>query len=357
MSRTYRVVGVGFDHMHIGDQLAVALAHPSAEVVGAFHSGGPRAQSVLDDLDLPVAASIDLDQMIAETRPDIAFVCTTTAEHPRIVEMLAQRGVHMVVEKPMADSNEAAESMVSAASRAGVVLAMNWPLAWVPSHRTARRLVGDGAIGRVEQVHFYDGNRGPLFHSHGKVELHPSTADKASRWWYARSAGGGSLRDYLGYGTTLATWFRGGEMPHKVTAAWHIPDGLEVDEQSVVIGHYRDGLSVFETRWGTHTDPWTLQPQPNCGFVINGSLGSISSWDYDDGVTLHHNGAAQRVPNDVIAPEDQTALANLIAHLETGRALDVPMNSQTSLSGHQLIEAAFESATTGQSVLLGRPTP
>lgn len=354
MSPTYRVVGVGFDHMHIGDQLALAIAHSSAEVVGAYDSNPLRAQKVLDDLELPIAPDTNLERLIADTRPDIAFVCSTTAEHPRVVETLARGGVHMIVEKPMADSNTAAESMVESATRAGVVLAMNWPLAWVPSHRTCRRLVAEGAIGRIEQIHFYDGNRGPLFHSHGKAELNPSTAEKAVSWWYQSSAGGGSLRDYLGYGTTIASWFRDGELPNKITAAWHIPDGLEVDEQAVVIGHYRDGLSVFETRWGTHTDPWTLQPQPHCGFVVNGTIGSISSWDYDDGVTLHRNGAAERIPNDAVKAEDESALANLIAHLETGRLLDGPMQSQMSLAGHRLIEAAVESAKTEKSVKIWR---
>lgn len=352
MTRTYRVVGIGFDHMHIGDQLAVALAHPAAEVVGAYNADAPKAQAVLDDLSLPVETATDLDALLSEAKADIAFVCSNTAQHPPIVDALARHGVHMIVEKPMADSDAAARSMVESAAAAGVVLAMNWPLAWVPSHRTARRLITDGTIGRIEQVHFYDGNRGPLYHSHGKIELHPTLADKAQSWWYQPETGGGSLRDYLGYGTTLATWFRDGELPHTLTAAWHIPKGLEVDEQAVVIGHYDDGLSVFETRWGTFTDPWTLQPDPKCGFVINGTAGSVTSWDYDDGVTLHTAGSVERVPNNPIEPEDQTALANLIAHLETGRPLDGPMTAETSLAGHRIIEAAFESARTGRSVPL-----
>ena len=41
----------------------------------------------------------------------------------------------------------------------------------------------------------------------------------------------------------------------------------------------------METRWGTFTDPWTLQPQPKCGFVLVGTDGTIASYDYDDHVT------------------------------------------------------------------------
>lgn len=354
--RRYRVIAVGFDHMHVGDQLAAALENPATEVVGAFANSPDRAQAILDDLGIGIPVSTDLEQLLAEVGADIAFVCSTTADHLRLVTELARHGVHVILEKPMADSTEAAIAMVGAAADAGTILSVNWPLAWVPSHRTAKRLVASGAIGRIEQVHFYDGNRGPLFHSHGKIEMHPTLQDKAESWWYQPESGGGSLRDYLGYGTTLATWFRDGELPNTVTAVWHVPVGLKVDEQSVVVAHYDDGLSVFETRWGTHTDPWTVQPEPRCGFILTGPLGSITSWDYDDGVTLHAAGAVTRVPNDDVSPDDASALANLIAHLERSRPIDEPMTAATSLQGHLILEAAFASATSGLTVSVRQPT-
>lgn len=352
MTQPRRVVGIGFDHMHIGDQLRTAMDHPDAEVVGVLDRSEERPLSVIGDLGLDVPVMTDFDELIQQAAPDIAFVCSTTAEHPVWVSRLAAAGVHVIIEKPMADSPEAADAMAADAERAGIVLAVNWPLAWYPTHRTAKRLIDAGSIGRIEQVHFYDGNRGPLYHSHGKAELHPTTDEKANSWWYSPEAGGGSLRDYLGYGTTLGTWLRNGEMPWGVTAAWHIPEGLRVDEQAVVIGHYTGGLSTFETRWGTHTDPWTLQPQPNCGFVINGTEGSISSWDYDDGVTVHRGGAARRVTLDDIADEDRNALSNVIAHLRDGRPLDPPLTMPISRAGQAIVEAAVRSAETGALVRL-----
>ncbi|HEV7811689.1 MAG TPA: Gfo/Idh/MocA family oxidoreductase [Leifsonia sp.] len=357
MTQPIRVVGIGFDHMHIGDQLATAMQHPLAEVVGVLDRSRDRPVAVTGDLRLETPIFTDFDELIRSTAPDLAFVCSTTAEHPNWVEKLAAAGVHMIIEKPMADSLDAAERMVADAAASAVVLAVNWPQAWIPSHRTAKRLVDDGVIGVVEQVHYYGGNRGPLYHSHGKAELHPTVADKADSWWYAPEAGGGSLRDYLGYATTLGTWYRDGEMPWGVTAASHVPDGLRVDEQTVVIGHYASGLSVFETRWGTHTDPWTLQPQPHCGFVLNGTEGSISSWDYDDGVTLHRAGVPSRIPIDDIAFEDRTALANVIAHLREGRPLDPPLTAAISLAGHAIVEAAIESVGTSALVRLPARLP
>jgi len=165
------------------------------------------------------------------------------------------------------------------------------------------------------------------------------------------------MRDYLGYGTTLATWLRQGQMPTAVTAAWHIPSGLRVDEQSVTVGHYADGLSVFQTRWGTFTDPWTQQPQPGCGFVVTGTAGSIASWDYTDHVTLHSAAGIQKIAADVSEPSDESALANLVAHLDSGRPLDGPLTPAISFAGHRIVEAAVTSAQTGTTVRIDPPTP
>ncbi|MCU1570892.1 MAG: gfo/Idh/MocA family oxidoreductase [Naasia sp.] len=351
MGKTYRVVGVGFDHMHIGDELATAMEHPLTDVVGVLDRSEDRPRAVLADLHLDVPVATELDRLL-EAEPDIAFVCSTTAEHEQWVERLAAAGVHIILEKPMADSLEAADRMVAAAERAGVVLAVNWPQAWIASHRTAKRVAAEGTIGRIEQVHYYGGNRGPLYHSHGKIELTPTTADKAESWWYSRAAGGGSLRDYFGYAATLGTWYRDGEMPWGVTAAAWGAEGLEVDEQAVVIGHYDSGLSVSQTRWGTFTDPWTQQPQPSCGFVLNGTEGSISSWDYDTTVTVHTADGIATVPVDQPAPEDRTALANLVAHLRDGRPLDPPLTAGMSRAGHAIVEAAIRSVETHALVRL-----
>ena len=52
----------------------------------------------------------------------------------------------------------------------GQKLAINWPLAWYRSHNTTKRLLDEGRIGDLVEVHYYDGNRGPLYHVADKVD-------------------------------------------------------------------------------------------------------------------------------------------------------------------------------------------
>ncbi len=188
--------------------------------------------------------------------------------------------------------------MIAAMAPTGKLLAINWPLAWVESHVTAKRLIDEGVIGALTEVHFYDGNRGPLYHLADKVEVtrEEVEAQKPSSWWYKRASGGGSLLDYLGYGATLGTWYFNGKAPIEVTCAVDETPGIEVDQHSIAICRYDTGLSKMETRWGTFTDPWVIQPQPHCGFVFVGADGTIQSRDYADHVAVQTRARPEPTP-------------------------------------------------------------
>ena len=86
-----------------------------------------------------------------------------------------------MVEKPFAGDLAGADAMIEAVVGRGRELAVNWPLAWYPSHRTLRRLIADGVLGEIVELHFYDGNRGPLFHEHGKRALDGTDRGAARR--------------------------------------------------------------------------------------------------------------------------------------------------------------------------------
>ena len=173
---------------------------------------------------------------------------------------IAPYGTNVLLEKPFAASLAEADRMAAAMAATGKLFAINWPLAWYPPHVTSKRLIDEGVIGKVIEVHYYDGNRGPFPHTDDDADPGSIAERKVSSWFYQEAKGGGSLLDYLGYGVTLGTWFQGGKAPLEVTTVVDRPAGLEVDEHSVSIARYEQGLSKFETRWGTFTDPWILQP-------------------------------------------------------------------------------------------------
>ena len=353
--RNWRVAGINFDHLHMGDLLREVYEHPNADIVAVCDGSAERMQPAVTAFALgPDKVFQDLDRCLDVAKPDLVILCAATADHAGYVERMAKHRVHVLVEKPFAASVADADRMARAMQTAGKLLAVNWPLAWYPCHVTAKRLIDDGAIGKVLEIHFYDGNRGPLYHLASKVEVDQKEVEAAKQgsWWYKRASGGGSLRDYLGYGATLGTWFMNGEKPLEVTCVVDEVAGLDVDEHSITICRYRHGLSKFETRWGTFTDPWTEQPQPKCGFVIVGSEGTISSYDYEDHVTVQsrEKPGLIRVEVDVLQQGERSAIEYVLGRIETGRPIAGPLDPALSRIGQQIIDSALLSVEEKRTV-------
>jgi glucose-fructose oxidoreductase len=354
---TFKIAGINFDHMHMANLLHQAQEHPQAEIVGVCDERLERMTPVAARLGIPAERLfVDYRRCLEETRPDIVLLCPATATHGLWVERVAPYGVHILVEKPFAASLAEADAMIAALEAAGKQLVINWPLAWYPPHVTSKRLIDQGVIGRVLQVHYYDGNRGPLAGLRDRENLTSEelAQAKAESWFYRRDLGGGSLLDYLGYGVTLGAWFHGGDKPSHVTTVVHQPPGMEVDEHSITIAHYDKGLSKFETRWGAFTDPWTHQPQPKCGFVIVGDAGTISSYDYETTIRVqtstHPEG--QTLPVDQLQPPYQNPIQNLIHSLQTGEPVRGPLLPSICRIGQQIVDTAILSARQGRTMKL-----
>jgi len=350
-----RIAGINFEHFHMGDLLRMVDEHPGAELVGICDEQPERMQGAIAAFAIPASRVFtDPHACLAATTPDLVILCPAAARHGEFVELVAPYGVHIIVEKPMAATLAEADRMLAAVAASGKQLAINWPLAWYPPHVTSKRLIDAGVIGDVIEVHYYDGNRGPLWHTADKLEQTPTTAMKAASWFYRAAQGGGSLLDYLGYGTTLGTWFMDGRAPLEVTAVVDSTAGLEVDEHSITIARYAHGLSKFETRWGTFTDPWTLQPQPKCGFVIVGSEGTISSYDYEPTIRVQTraNPAGEVLPVDELAPPHQNPIQYMIDRIVSGRPVAGPLSPAICRIGQQIVDSAALSARERRTVAL-----
>lgn len=350
-----KVVGLNFDHMHMGDLLRKCHEHAGVEIAGICDETPARMRTVAEKFRIPPERVFtDPHRCLETTQPDFVILCPATGCHADYVEMVAPYHVHMLVEKPFAATLREADRMIAAAKKARRLLAINWPLRWSPSHVTAHRLLREGRIGALQEVHHYGGNRGPLWHAADKVELTPTSAMKRKSWFYSAKHGGGSLLDYLGYGTTLGTWYHDGRKPIEVTAVTDQPRGLEVDEHSITIARYASGLSKFETRWGTFTDPWIHQPQPKCGFVLKGEDGTISSYDYNPTVRVQTRAKpeGEEVAVDTLRAPFQDPIQYFVHCINRSLAVEGPLSPQISRIGQQIVDSAVRSARLRKTVPL-----
>jgi glucose-fructose oxidoreductase len=381
MEKPWRIAGINFDHMHMGELLSLAAEHPHAEVVGVCDDRPERMRPVAEKLKLPAERIFtDYRACLEKTKPNLVVLCPATARHGEWTEKVAPYGVHIFMEKPFAATLAEADRMIAAVAATGQQLVINWPLRWYPCHVTAKRLVDEGAIGELIEVHYYDGNCGLLKHvtadvsgvewgtspdggAPGQAQAGATRADVLAslppglRWFYRRREGGGSLLDYLGYGVTLGTWFMNSRTPLEVTTVIEPPrPGLEVDEHSITVARYETGLSKFETRWGTFNSPWEAQPQPKCGFVLVGRKGTISSYDYEPTIRLQDEAhrAGRDIPVDQLQPPEQNPIQYVLHCLENQRPIEGPLSPKIARIGQQIVESAVQSAAQQRTVPLAR---
>src|SRR4051794_21147848 len=170
--KNWRVAGINFDHMHMGDLLRMVHEHPAAEIVGICDETPARMDAAREKLRMPAdRVFADYRRCIEATKPDVVILCPATGRHAEWTEKVAPLGVHVLMEKPFAANLADADRMIAAMTKAGKQLAINWPLRWYPSHVTAKRLLDERTIGDLIEVHYYDGNRGPMRHLADKVEV------------------------------------------------------------------------------------------------------------------------------------------------------------------------------------------
>jgi len=353
--KRWRIAGINFDHFHMGDLLRMVHDHPHAELVGICDEFPDRMVDATRNFGLRHhQVFTDHAACLEQTKPDIVILCPAASRHAEWVEKVAPYGPHIIMEKPFASTIAEADRMIAAMKETGKQLIINWPLRFLKSHDTAHRLVREGLIGEMREFHHYGGNRGPLYHGADKLEKEPTAADKDASWFYKKSEGGGSLQDYLGYGTTLGTWFVNGAVPLEVAAMWDEPEGLEVDEHSITIIRYAFGLSKCETRWGTFTDPWTHQPQPNCGFVLKGTEGTISSGDYEDTIRVQTREVPEGydVRAEPLVPPYENPVQYVLHCLGTGEPIEGPLSVECSRIGQQIVDTAFRSALEKRTLKL-----
>lgn len=87
---------------------------------------------------------------------DAVYVCTWTAEHPRLVAAAAERGLPVFCEKPLAVDLAAARSMTDVVQRAGIVNQVGLVLRHSPAFGLLKALAADETSGRPMSVVFRD---------------------------------------------------------------------------------------------------------------------------------------------------------------------------------------------------------
>ena len=139
------VIGAGY----WGPNLARNFrASPDWELAAICDLDRERAQQVADQVGgVPVVT--ELDDVLTDASIDAVAIATPARTHHAIVVAALAAGKHVVVEKPLADTQERGQSMVREATERGLVLMADHTYCYTPAVQRIRELIAEGALGEL----------------------------------------------------------------------------------------------------------------------------------------------------------------------------------------------------------------
>jgi 1,5-anhydro-D-fructose reductase (1,5-anhydro-D-mannitol-forming) len=126
----------------------------NSRVETVFSSDPVRAKTYAQENSIPKVHR-DLLETLNDPDIGIVYISTTNELHRDQAIAAAQSGKHILCEKPLALAMADAEQMIKAAKDANVVFGTNHHLRCSVAHRTLRRMVKEGAIGRPLAVRVF----------------------------------------------------------------------------------------------------------------------------------------------------------------------------------------------------------
>ena len=239
-----RIGVVGLTHTHVHWVLG-AQDNEDIKIVGIVEPNRDLAKRYLDQHGLSMDLVYDtMEDMIDATHPEAVTAFGTIFEHLMVVETCAPKGIHVMVEKPLAVSLEHAKKMKALAEKYHIHLLTNYETTWYPTNHRAKELVHEGTIGDIRKVVVRDGHRGPK-----KIGVNSEFLE-----WLTDPVqnGGGAITDFGCYGANLMTWLMDGERPSSVTAVTQQQqpeNNPKVDDDATIILTFKKANATIQASW------------------------------------------------------------------------------------------------------------
>lgn len=209
----------------------------------------------------------DLNAMLDKVKPEAVVAFGSIYDHLSVVKACAPRGIHVMVEKPLAVSIQHALEMEALAKKYNILLLTNYETSWYPSTAKTYQLVYDSSyVGNIRKAVFHHGHEGPR-------EI--GVGDDFFNWLTDPvQNGGGAIIDFGCYGANLMTWLTKGEKPVSVSAITrHIKPDIypKVDDEATVVVSYPQSQAIIQASWN-----W---PFSRKDMEVYGTMGYIKTID------------------------------------------------------------------------------
>jgi predicted dehydrogenase len=345
--RRYRVGIAGVTHGHVVAHLREWKQLPQVDLVAIADANQEQREEYVRRFELSDVKQYDSTAALFEQEElDVVSVCTETSAHATVVEQAAARGVHSIVEKPLAFSVADADRMLAAAGKHSVYVLTNYPTRW-GERVTPRALeyVRQGGIGRPYEVR----------HRGGGTKPRAIDANTFFRWLYQPVFNGaGAFMDYCCYGADMSVGVLGSPSSvYAIAGRWQ-RDDLVTDDNARMLLQYQRGGAVIEATWSQ------FGHLPFSTFFL-GETGTLAI-GHDVAVLYtaenERSGGRELSLDELPAPAPEGTLPrHLLACLDRGETPLAASGIAFQRDVTEVLDAGMRSVKSGQAVRLPLPLP
>lgn len=123
---------------------------PRVVVAAAADPREPARALFTSEFNAPSYASVE--ELCADPGVEVVYVATPHQHHAEHVRLAAERGKHVLVEKPMAISIQECQTMIEAAKAANIILVVGHSHSFNAPVLRARAIIASGRYGKVRMI-------------------------------------------------------------------------------------------------------------------------------------------------------------------------------------------------------------
>lgn len=334
----------GMTHGHIAFILG-RINKTDFQLVGAYEPNTELAQRLAKQYNFdPKLIYSDLENMLDQVKPEAVVAFGSVFEHLATVEACAPRGIHVMVEKPLATTVQQAKRMVELADKYRIHLLTDFETSWYPTTAKSFQLVNDSNyVGNIRKVVVHYGHQGPKEIGCEKEFLDWLTDPVQN--------GGGALMDFGCYGANLMTYLMKGEEPVSVTAVTqHFKPEIypKVDDEATIIVRYPKAQCIIQASWN-----W---PFGRKDMEIYGDIGYLVAVNKNDmrmrNGTMPAEQTKEITSKNIPVYEDPFSYFFDVIRDRVKMTSYDPYALTTNVTVVRILDAARESAKTGKTVIL-----
>lgn len=288
---------------------------------------------------------MDYKKMIEEIRPELVSIATESGLHAEIALYCIDKGVNLIIEKPMAMSIEDANKIIDISEKKGVKVSACHQNRFNVAIQQLRKAVENGRFGKL---------------SHGSIHVRWNRNKDyyaQAPWRGTWAQDGGALMNQCIHGIDLLRWMMGDEIEEiygQTRQQFH--DYLEAEDVGVAVVKFKNG-AVGTIEGTTNVYPKNLEETlyifgENGTVKIGGtSTNNIDVWDFSDETEVDSKNKGLKEETSNVYGNGHTSLfADVIDAIEKDRKPYV--DAVAGRNALEVVLSIYKSQKTGMPVKL-----